>query len=50
MKLNLVEAIDEEIATVKNSYYDVKNKINSLTYVAEGASVGDEVEFEKKKQ
>jgi len=47
---SLVEAIDEEIATVKNSYYDVKNKINNLTYVAEGASVGDEVEFEKKKQ
>jgi len=46
---SLVEAIDEEIANVKNEYYDVKNKINSLTHITEGASVGDEVEHEKKK-
>lgn len=48
--VSLVEAIDEEIANVKSEYYDVKNKINSLTYVAEGANVGDEVEHLKKKQ
>lgn len=47
--VSLVEAIDEEINNVKGEYFDVKNKINSLTYVAEGASVGDEAEYLKKK-
>ena len=48
--LALVEAIDDEITNIKNDYYDVKNKINSLTHVSEGVTVGDEVEHLKKKQ
>jgi hypothetical protein len=49
---DLVYAIDEEMSTLKNEYFEVQNKINSLKIVNEGvgATVGDEVEYLKKKQ
>ena len=49
---DLITAIDEEVSTLKNGYYEIQNKINTLTTVSEGlgTSVGDEVEFLKKKQ
>jgi len=45
----LIAAISEEISSLKESYYEVQNKINSLTTVSEGATVGDEAEYLKKK-
>ena len=48
----LVLSLDEEISTLKEEYRNIQNKINNVSYVAEGlgASVGDEVEHLKKKQ
>lgn len=47
----LIEAISEEIATLKKDYFGNQNKINSLTQVTEGvgANVGDTAEYLKKK-
>lgn len=48
----LVEAISEEITSLKKEYFDNQTQINTITKVQEGvgASVGDEVEYLKKKQ
>ena len=46
----LVEMLDEEIATAKQGYLELQNKVKNLTTVSEGANAGDEVEHLKKKQ
>ena len=49
---DLLEAISTEVAYLKNEYFNVQSKINSLTKVSEGVgvSVGDTVEYLKKTQ
>ena len=49
---SLIEAISEEIESLKKGYFENQSKINSLTKVSEGvgANVGDTVEYLKKKQ
>lgn len=47
----LIEAISEEIATLKKGYFENQTKINSLTNITEGvgANVGDTADYLKKK-
>ena len=47
----LIEAISEEIDTLKKDYFENQSKINSLTKVTEGvgANVGDTADYLKKK-
>ena len=47
----LIEAISEEISSLKKDYFENQTKINSLTKVTEGvgANVGDSAEYLKKK-
>jgi hypothetical protein len=48
----LIAAIQEEVDSVREEYYNAKNAINAFTHVTEGLGVnaGDEVEYLKKKQ
>jgi len=48
----LLTAIQEEIDTVREEYYNAKNALKAFTHVTEGmgVSAGDEVEYLKKKQ
>lgn len=47
----LIEAISEEIETLKKGYFENQSKINSLTNITEGvgANVGDTADYLKKK-
>ena len=49
--IELIEAIDSEIANLKNEYFSLQNRINDVKSVKEGVGfeAGDEVENSKKK-